>query len=120
MHDLFQERVASKTPYITKELLKDARKLLELDLILLVGSDLTWDKTQRGVDPRTQAASALIRPPQAASGGGVNDDKDGDEDSEDNDDDDNNEHIHPRSLRVACQRWIFLLQKANQCVFLSS
>ena len=112
--------MASKTPYITKELLKDARKLLELDLILLVGSDWTWDKTQRGVDPRTQAASALIRPPQAASGGGVNDDKDGDEDSEDNDDDDNNEHIHPRSLRVTCQRWIFLLQKANLCVFLSS
>ena len=32
------------------------------------------------------------------------------------------ERIHPRShcLRGACQRWIFLLQKTNQCVFLSS
>ena len=66
---------------------------MELDLILLVGSDLPWDKTLRGVAPRTDASqtSALIRPPQAASGGGVNNDEDGDEDSEDNDDDDNNE-----------------------------
>ena len=80
LHNLFKERVASKTPYITKELLKDARNLLELDLILLVGSDLTWDKTQRvgGVAPRTNASQtrALIRPPQAASGGGVNNDED--------------------------------------------
>ncbi len=35
LHDLFQERMASKTPYTTKDLLKDARNLLELDLILL-------------------------------------------------------------------------------------
>ena len=94
LHDLFQARVASKTPYLTKELLKDAQKLLELDLILLVGSDLTWNKTERGVAPRTDASqsqtSALIRAPTAASGGGVNDDEDSDEGSEDNDDDDNN------------------------------
>ena len=92
LHDLFQDRVASKTPYLTKELLKDARNLLELDLILLVGSDLTWDKPQR-VARRTDEpqTGALIRPPQAASGGGVNNDEDSDEGSEDNDDDDKNE-----------------------------
>ena len=94
LHDLFQERVASNTPYTTKELLKDARKLLELDLILLVGSDLTWNKTERGVAPRTDASqtSALIRPPQPASGGRVNSDEDGDEDSEDNDDDNDQDY----------------------------
>ena len=60
LHDLFQERMASKTPYTTKDLLKDARNLLELDLILLVGSDLTWNKTERGVAPRTDASQVSI------------------------------------------------------------
>ena len=57
--------------YTQQQDLKDLRDLLELDLILLVGSDLTW------VKPELQTAAALIKAPCAGGEEGQGDDDDG-------------------------------------------
>ena len=74
LHALYKKRSASPSfKYNQQQDLKDLRALLELDLILLVGSDLTWDKPELGT------AAALIKAPCAGGEEGQGDDDDDDD-----------------------------------------
>ena len=75
LHDLYKTRSALPAfKYTQQQDLNDLRALLELDLILLVGSDLTWDK------PELRTAAALIKAPCAGGEEGQGDDDDDDDD----------------------------------------